>query len=113
MTYSTTRRSCRGDACVALFSSTASHRKTHPMVTGEHKKYPHLFTPFKIRDFTIGNRIVISAHFAGWWVDAGLPSKEFTAYLEERAKGGVGLFVIGATSPSPGSGWLENTSDNI
>ncbi len=59
------------------------------------------------------NRIGISAHFAGWWVKDGLPSDEFVAYVEERAKGGVGLFVIGATSPEPGSGWLENTGDAV
>ena len=41
---------------------------------------------------------VVSGHFAGWWVDGGLPSREFADYLAERAKGGVGLFVIGATS---------------
>ncbi|HEX8524085.1 MAG TPA: FAD-dependent oxidoreductase [Tepidisphaeraceae bacterium] len=83
------------------------------MVTGPHAKYPNLFRPHKIRDLTLGNRIAISAHFAGWWVDAGLPSREFAAYIEQRAKGGVGLFVIGATSPTPGSGWLENISDDI
>src|SRR5439155_6646597 len=51
--------------------------------------------------------------FAGWWVKEGLPSDEFVAYVEERARGGVGLFVIGATSPEPGSGWLENISDDV
>ncbi|MBC8066029.1 MAG: FAD-dependent oxidoreductase, partial [Chlorobia bacterium] len=30
-----------------------------------------------------------------------------------RAKGGVGLFVIGCTSPKPGSGWLENLDDSV
>ncbi len=63
---------------------------------------------------TLRNRIAISGHFAGWWVgERGLPTDAFTAYVEERARGGVGLFVIGATSPEPGSGWLENTSDDI
>ena len=37
----------------------------------------------------------------GGWT-AACPSDEFVAYLEERAKGGVGLFVIGATSPERG-----------
>ncbi len=59
------------------------------------------------------NRIAISGHHAGWWVDQGMPSDEFVAYIEERAKGGVGLFVIGCTSPKPGSGWLENISDDV
>jgi hypothetical protein len=56
-----------------------SSRKTPQMVTGEHAKFPHLFSPFKIRNLLLGNRIVISAHFAGWWVDGGLPSEAFVA----------------------------------
>jgi len=59
------------------------------------------------------NRVVVSGHFAGWWVDRGLPSDRFVDYVAERARGGVGLFVVGATSPMPGSGWMENTSDAI
>ncbi len=31
----------------------------------------------------------------------------------EMKNRGVGLFVVGATSPMPGSGWMENTSDAI
>jgi 2,4-dienoyl-CoA reductase-like NADH-dependent reductase (Old Yellow Enzyme family)/thioredoxin reductase len=83
-----------------------SHSKPHP-------QFPHIFTPLQIRNVRLRNRIAVSAHFAGWWVDRGLPSDDFVAYLEERARGGVGLFVIGATSPEPGSGWLENISDDI
>lgn len=82
-------------------------------MTGDHALFPHLFRPLQIKGVTLPNRIAVSAHFAGWWVDRGLPSDGFVAYLEERARGGVGLFVIGGTSPSPGSGWLENLSDEI
>lgn len=78
-----------------------------------HAAFPHLFSPLTIRNTTLRNRIVISGHFAGWWVDGGLPSAAFESYIEERAKGGVGLFVIGATSPMPGSGWMQNVSDEI
>ena len=78
-----------------------------------HSHFPHLFEPYTLKDLTLRNRVVISGHHAGWWVNKGLPSDEFVAYLEERAKGGVGLFVIGCTSPEPGSGWLENLSDDI
>lgn len=80
---------------------------------GEHPQYPHLFRPFTLKGLELRNRVVISGHFAGWWVDKGLPSEEFASYLEERANKGVGLFVIGATSPEPGSGWMENISDAI
>lgn len=78
-----------------------------------HPQFPHLFSPWSVRGVTLKNRIVISGHFAGWWVDGGLPSAAFESYIEERAKGGVGLFVIGATSPQRGSGWMENISDAI
>src|SRR5947207_128341 len=83
------------------------------MSSSDHPKFPRLFKPLPLRNITLKNRVAVSAHFAGWWVDRGLPSDAFIAYLEERAKGGVGLFVIGATSPEPGSGWMENISDDI
>jgi 2,4-dienoyl-CoA reductase-like NADH-dependent reductase (Old Yellow Enzyme family)/thioredoxin reductase len=78
-----------------------------------HSKFPNIFKPLQIRNMVMPNRIAISGHHAGWWVDQGMPSEEFAAYIEERAKGGVGLFVIGCTSPKPGSGWLENLSDDV
>src|SRR5256714_15418528 len=79
-----------------------------------HPHFPHIFRPLDLRGVTLRNRIAISGHFAGWWVgERGLPTDAFVAYLEERARGGVGLFVIGATSPEPGSGWLENVSEDI
>src|SRR5438874_3755230 len=84
------------------------------MTTLAHPRFPHLFSPFTLKGVELRNRVVISGHFAGWWVgDGGLPSDAFVAYVEERAKGGVGLFVIGATSPQRGSGWLENVGDDI
>src|SRR5437762_12662529 len=78
-----------------------------------HPRFPHLFQPFTLKGVALRNRIAVSAHFAGWWVDRGLPSEEFVAYLEERAKGGVGLFVIGATSPERGSGWMQSVDERI
>lgn len=84
------------------------------LASGPHERFPRLFEPISIRSATLRNRVAVSGHFAGWWVaEAGLPSDAFVAYLEERARGGVGLFVIGATSPMPGSGWMENVSDAI
>ncbi|MCZ6678660.1 MAG: FAD-dependent oxidoreductase [Candidatus Poribacteria bacterium] len=80
-----------------------------------HPKFPHLFRPIAMKNVTLPNRIAISAHFAGWWVTDGLPNEDFAAYIEERAKGGVGLFVIGATGPTYDAGpdWMHNTSDAI
>ena len=79
-----------------------------------HPHFPHIFTPYTLKSLELRNRIAISGHFAGWWVGpGGLPSDAFVASVEERAKGGVGLFTIGATSPEPGSGWMQNLDDSI
>jgi 2,4-dienoyl-CoA reductase-like NADH-dependent reductase (Old Yellow Enzyme family)/thioredoxin reductase len=80
----------------------------------KHPRFPHIFTPYHLKGLELRNRIAISGHFGGWWVGPnGLPSDAFVAYVEERAKGGVGLFTVGATSPEPGSGWMQNTDDAI
>lgn len=81
----------------------------------QHWEFPRLFRPFTLKDVTLRNRIAVSAHFAGWWVTDGLPNEEFAAYIEERAKGGIGLFVIGATGPTYDAGpdWIQNTSEAI
>jgi N,N-dimethylglycine/sarcosine dehydrogenase len=80
-----------------------------------YKDYPHLFSPITIRKLTLRNRVAISGHHAGWWLDNGMPSDEFAAYIEERSRNnGVGLFVIGCTSPvRPTAGWLENMTDDV
>ena len=44
------------------------------MSESAHPKFPHLFSPLKLRNVTLKNRVAVSAHFAGWWVDGGLPS---------------------------------------
>jgi 2,4-dienoyl-CoA reductase-like NADH-dependent reductase (Old Yellow Enzyme family) len=84
------------------------------VMTSRHPVFPHLFQPFQLKNVTLRNRVAISGHFAGWYVGpGGLPSDELAAYIEERAKGGVGLFVIGSNVPVPRYDWLENTSDAI
>ena len=85
-----------------------------------HPQFPHLFSPIAIKGVTLKNRVAISGHFAGWWVDGeGLPNDAFRAYVEERAKGGVGLFVIGATgtrydaTPPFYPTWMLNLDERI
>jgi len=34
-----------------------------------HPHFPHIFTPLQIRNMEMRNRIAISGHHAGWWVD--------------------------------------------
>jgi len=53
-----------------------------------------LFDPITIRDMTLKNRIVMPA----MQVNVGFRSERAQAYYAERARGGVGTIIVGATS---------------
>ena len=61
--------------------------------------FPNLFTPITIRNLTIPNRILISAHVTHF-AENNRPSERHKNYYEARAKGGVGLIVMEAQSIS-------------
>lgn len=85
-------------------------------MTVAHPRFPHLFSPLRIKGATLRNRIAVTAHYAWWWrEEGGLPGDAFRAYVEERAKGGIGLFVIGATATryDGGPNWLLNVDERI
>ncbi len=84
------------------------------MSSGPHPTFPHLFQPITLNQIELRNRVAISGHLAGWYIGEGsLPSDELAAYILERGRGGVGLFVIGSNVPVPGYDWIENISDAI
>ncbi len=66
----------------------------------------HLFTPLTLGPVELTNRIVSTAHQTTL-VDDHLPSDDFVAYHEARARGGVGLIVLEATAVHP-SGLLTS-----
>jgi len=55
--------------------------------------FPHLFSPLKIRDTTIKNRITFGAHTANMAED-GLPGDRHQGYYTARARGGAGMIVV-------------------
>lgn len=59
-------------------------------------EFQYLFTPLKIGNMTIKNRIIFGPHVTNHWPDQR-PDDDTTAYYEERAKGGVGMIITGAT----------------
>jgi 2,4-dienoyl-CoA reductase-like NADH-dependent reductase (Old Yellow Enzyme family) len=63
--------------------------------------YDHLLAPLAIGPLTLANRIVSTAHQTTL-VEDGLPTDDFVAYHEARARGGVGLICIEATAVHPG-----------
>jgi 2,4-dienoyl-CoA reductase-like NADH-dependent reductase (Old Yellow Enzyme family)/thioredoxin reductase len=56
---------------------------------------PHLFSPLRLRDVVIPNRIMSTGHQT-YLARGGLPTPEFVAYHEARARGGAGLIVTEA-----------------
>jgi 2,4-dienoyl-CoA reductase-like NADH-dependent reductase (Old Yellow Enzyme family) len=56
-----------------------------------------LLTPFTIKNLTLRNRIVSTSHEPSYGED-GLPKDRYRAYQVAKAKGGVGLTMIGGSS---------------
>lgn len=76
-----------------------------------------LLAPFQLRHLTLRNRIMSTAH-APSYEEGGHPRDRYRLYHEEKAKGGVGLTIIGgSTNIAPDSpsvfGQLYAGDDNI
>ncbi|MFK7733046.1 MAG: FAD-dependent oxidoreductase [Pseudomonadales bacterium] len=56
--------------------------------------YPSLFSPIKIGSMQLPNRIVMSPMTTNYGSPDQEPTERLTAYLEARAKGGVGLITM-------------------
>ena len=60
----------------------------------------HLLSPLALGRIELRNRIVSTAHQTTL-VEENLPTEDFVAYHEARARGGVGLIVLEATAVHP------------
>ncbi|MFO0997458.1 MAG: NADH:flavin oxidoreductase [Alphaproteobacteria bacterium] len=60
-------------------------------------QYDALFEPLRIKNLTIRNRIMSTAH-APAYGEGGMPGERYQAYHEEKAKGGLGLDIFGGSS---------------
>ncbi|MFQ6024805.1 MAG: FAD-dependent oxidoreductase [Acidiferrobacterales bacterium] len=56
-------------------------------------RFPHLFSPLRIRDITIKNRVCSTGHDTSL-PTAGVPNDALIAYHRARAQGGVGLIIV-------------------
>lgn len=63
--------------------------------------FSRLFSPFRIRDVTLRNRIVFQPHFTALGNLDGMGSSDLVAYHEARARGGVGLVVLESQAVHP------------
>src|ERR1700761_1898326 len=62
-------------------------------------RYPHLLSPWKIRGLELRNRAMFAPTCPVWVRSPyeGVFTEQAVAYYEERARGGVGMIVIGGT----------------
>ena len=79
-------------------------RHTSGRVTRETNPFPALFSPFSVAGLELRNRIVMTAMGTRLSRD-GLVGEADVAWLEERARGGVGLIVTGGQLPSASAGF--------
>src|SRR6187200_2931480 len=56
-----------------------------------------LLSPFRLKNLTLRNRIVSTSHEPAYGED-GLPRDRYRAYHVEKARGGVGLTMIGGSA---------------
>lgn len=56
------------------------------------KQFRHLFTPLRIGNVTVRNRILVTGHTT-LYAENNMISERHVHYYEERAKGGVGLMI--------------------
>lgn len=65
------------------------------------QKYPHLFSPIRIRNVEIRNRIVMLPHEPAFGGEDHMPTRKQAFYYRERAMGGVGLVVVPSMGVHP------------
>jgi 2,4-dienoyl-CoA reductase-like NADH-dependent reductase (Old Yellow Enzyme family) len=68
---------------------------------GNAGEYSMLFSPFKIRDVELHNRLVFQPHFTALGTLDGQPTDAHVAYHEERARGGVALIIFESQAIHP------------
>ncbi|MBO5122646.1 MAG: NADH oxidase, partial [Oscillospiraceae bacterium] len=67
-------------------------------------KYPHLFTPLKIGNMVIANRVChVPTDVSSSNADGSVSERDIHHH-SEIAKGGAGLIIVGATSPDGKTG---------
>ena len=57
------------------------------------QEFRHLFSPIKIGNITLRNRIVCPAHCTAFFGEGEPPNERMARYLAARAKGGAGMIV--------------------
>ncbi|WP_296677411.1 FAD-dependent oxidoreductase [Novosphingobium sp.] len=76
-----------------------------------HPRYPHVFSPLKIGNTLVKNRILMGSMHTGL-EDQPDAAERLSAYFVERAKGGVGMIITGGIGPHPTAGYGAKLLDD-
>ena len=66
-----------------------------------------LFTPMKVGNCTIPNRLVVPAMVTNYCDEDGFLTDRYMAYIEEKAKGGWGLIITEDYAVTPTAGGFK------
>ena len=72
------------------------------------EKYPHLFSPIRIGNIRLKNRIIAAPTSPSMITTEGHFTPEMSAYLEEKAKGGVAVVTYGESIVHSATGKSHN-----
>jgi 2,4-dienoyl-CoA reductase-like NADH-dependent reductase (Old Yellow Enzyme family) len=65
--------------------------------------FSHLFQPIRIGSMTVKNRLLMSAMSINFGVDQeGYVTEQLIGYMAARARGGVGMMLVGGGGIDPG-----------
>lgn len=70
-------------------------------------RYPHVLAPGQIGTLALRNRICLTPMGTNLESEDGTPGERITRFYEERAKGGVGMIIVGVT----GVAWPSGVSN--
>jgi 2,4-dienoyl-CoA reductase-like NADH-dependent reductase (Old Yellow Enzyme family)/thioredoxin reductase len=73
--------------------------KQHNEVRQMTEPFPNLFSPLRVGNYTLKNRIMNTGHAAHFQAGDGTPTEQYVHYVGERAKGGAAIIVTGHTVP--------------
>lgn len=71
-----------------------------------------ILEPINLGSRICKNRVLMAAHSYGY-TSSGLPTSRLVDYVVERAKGGVGLIILGGTSVEVEGEYIENITYNV
>ena len=78
-------------------------------------QFPHLFTPLRVKNVLLKNRIMSAPNMLFQTVD-GRPTEYYAPYLEHKARGGAAIVNLGEVSVGDGGNHVPEmmkTHDNL